>query len=327
MTGKGPHKALDLSGAKMYPLATRQSKVDKDLLADPDAYRPADPGGPEQRVENLIPSILKGRDIKELADAWASAVSRRRAVILGMGAHPIKVGLSRLIIDLMERGFLHVLAAGGAVAIHDVEMALQGQTSEEVAEGLPEGSFGMAEDTGRAYWEAVALAEREGYGLGQAVGRLISEGEFPYRRLSVLAAAYEREVPATLHVAVGSDIVHMHPAAQQSDRVAALGRAAFRDFQVLSEAVKGLDDGGVYINLGSAVILPEVFLKAVNVARNLEGKPQKIVTANLDMIQHYRPAVNVVQRPTQPDGRGYQITGHHEILFPLLYAMVRDRLS
>lgn len=317
---------MDFSGARVYPLSTRKSKIEKDLLADPAAYRPAGPEEADRGIERLIPPVLKGKDLKDLADAWADAVRRGRSVILGMGAHPIKVGLSRLIIDLLERGFLSALAAGGAVAVHDVEMALQGHTSEEVAEGLPEGAFGMAEETGRAYWDAVALAEREGYGLGQAVGRLISEGDFPHRDLSVLAAAYGRDAPATLHVAVGTDIVHMHPGAQPGDAAAALGRAAFRDFQVLCEAVKGLDDGGVYINLGSAVILPEVFLKAVNIARNVDGRPRRIVTANLDMIQHYRPAVNVVQRPAIPDGRGYQITGHHEILFPLLYAMVRDRL-
>ncbi len=313
---------MELSRARTYPLETRLSKLDKDLLVDPAGYSPSDRG-----IEGLIPSILKGKDIKELADAWASAVSRRRAVILGMGAHLIKVGLSRLIIDLMDRGFLNALAAGGAVAIHDVEMAMEGHTSEEVAEGLPEGTFGMAEETGRTYWDAVALADRESYGLGQAVGRLIAEADFPHRHLSVLAAAYERDIPATLHVTVGADIVHMHPGAEPGDGGAALGRASFRDFQVFCESVKGLDDGGVYLNVGSAVVMPEVFLKAVNIARNLEGKPHKIVTANLDMLQHYRPTQNVVQRPTIPDGRGYQITGHHEILFPLLYTMVRDRLS
>ena len=317
-SGKGPHKSMDFSGAKTAPLTTRRSKVQKDLLADPEAYSP-----PGRSLEDLIPSILKGSDIKALADAWAAAVSGGRSVILGMGAHPVKVGLSRLIIDLMNRGFVNALAAGGALAVHDIEMAMQGHTSEEVAEGLPEGAFGMAEETGRAYWDAVALAGREGCGLGQAVGRHIAEGAFPHRDLSLLAAAYARGIPATLHVAIGTDIVHMHPGHDG----AALGLAAFRDFQVFSEAVLGLEGGGVYLNLGSAVIMPEVFLKAVNIARNLGGKPHGIVTANLDMIQHYRPRENVVERPTIPGGRGFQITGHHEILFPLLYTMVRDRLS
>jgi deoxyhypusine synthase len=243
--------------------------------------------------------------------------------VLGFGAHAVKVGLSRLIIDLLERGWLQGVAGTGAVAIHDLEMAYSGQTSEEVAEGLPAGTFGMAEETGRAYWDAVSLAARVDYGLGQALGRLVVESGAPNRDLSVLAAAYERDIPATLHVAVGADITHMRP----SHDGAALGLAAFRDFQVFSAVVSTLDDGGVYVNLGSAVVLPEVFLKAVNISRNITGKPHGIVTADLDMIRHYRPGQNVVFRPTIPDGIGYRLTGHHEILFPLLYSMVRSRLE
>lgn len=315
---KRPHRRLDMSAAKTSPLASRPSKVHHALLADPDLYRPS-----RSDLEKLIPPILKGRDLKDLADAWAAAISGGRSVILGMGAHPIKVGLSRLIIDLMHRRYLHALAGAGAVAIHDLELAIQGQTSEEVADGLPTGSFGMSEETAAVYWDAVALADREGYGLGQAIGRMITEGTAQYGHLSVLAAAYGLDLPATIHVAIGADTVHMHP---RQDG-AALGRACLRDFQVFAEAVKGLDGGGVYLNLGSAVLLPEVFLKAINIARNIDGKPQRIVTANLDMFQHYRPLQNVVQRPTMPDGKGYHITGHHEILFPLLYTMVRDRLG
>ena len=318
MTAKKPYPRLDLSHATTVPLSTRPSKVARDLLAEPDMYDPAVSG-----IERLMPSILAGHDIKLLADAWAFAVRHGRSVVLGMGAHTIKVGLSRLIIDLLDRGYLHAVAATGAVAIHEIEMALRGQTSEDVTEGLQSGTFGMAGEMGRAYWDAVALAAREDYGLGQALGRFIVESGAPHRDLSVFAAAYERDVPATLHVAVGADVAHMHP----SHDGAALGLAAFRDFQVLAEVVQGLDDGGVYVNLGSAVLLPEVFLKAINIARNIDGKPRRIVTANLDMIQHYRPLQNVVQRPTVPDGRGCQIIGHHEILFPLLYAMVRARLA
>lgn len=318
MSAKKPHPRLDFSRAVTIPLATRPSKVSKDLLADPDGYSAAVAG-----IEELIPSVLAGQDIKRLADAWASAVTRGRPVVLGMGAHPIKVGLSRLLVDLVSRGYLHGVAANGAAAIHDIEMAFGGQTSEEVADGLQGGSFGMAEETGHLYWDAVALAAREDYGFGQALGRLIAESAAPYRHLSVFAAAYEHDVPATLHVAVGADITHM----RASHDGAALGLAAFRDFQVFSEVVRGLDDGGVYVNLGSAVALPEVFLKAVNIARNVSGAPHRIVTADLDMVRHYRPAQNVVARPTIPDGTGYRLTGHHEILFPLLYAMVRARLE
>jgi hypothetical protein len=315
---KSPHRRFDLSGAKTVRLADRSRKIDRELLVDAGAYEPG-----MARIEALMPSILAGRDIKSLADAWASAITRGRSVILGMGGHPIKVGLSGLVIDLIDRGCLQAVAANGAAAIHDLEIAMAGGTSEEVAAGLADGTFGMSGETAQAYWEAVALAGREGYGLGQALGRYIAESTAPHRNLSVFRAAYERRVPATVHVTIGADVTHMHPAHDG----AALGLAATRDFQVLAEAVKGLDDGGVYVNLGSAVSMPEVFLKAVNIVRNIDGRPKRIVTANLDMIQHYRPTQNVVLRPTAADGIGYQITGHHEIVFPLLYTMVRARLA
>jgi deoxyhypusine synthase len=315
---KDPHRRLDLSGAKTIRQADRSSKIDRELLVDAGTYEPG-----MARIERLMPSILAGRDIKSLADAWASALARGRAVILGMGGHPIKVGLSGLVIDLVNRGCLQAVAASGAAAIHDLEIAMAGRTSEDVAAGLADGTFGMTGETAHAYWEAVALAGREEYGFGQALGRYIAESKAPHRDLSVFRAAYERRVPATVHVTIGADVTHMHPAHDG----AALGLAATRDFQVLAEAVKGLDDGGVYVNLGSAVSMPEVFLKAVNIVRNIDGRPKRIVTANLDMIQHYRPTQNVVLRPTASDGAGYQITGHHEIVFPLLYAMVRARLE
>ena len=315
---KRPHPALDASAASTVSLGSRPSKVHREAVVDPATYQPG-----TSQLEQLIPPVLRGSDIKAVADAWARAVARKRSVILGMGAHPIKVGLSRLIIDLVERGWLQALAGTGAVAIHDLEMALQGETSEEVADGLPTGTFGMAGDTGDAYWDAVELAAREGFGLGQAVGGWIRESDFPCRELSVLGTAYDRAVPATLHVTLGADTVHMHP---RHDG-ATLGRTSLRDFYVFAEAVSQLDDGGLYINLGSAVTLPEVFLKAINVSRNITGRPHRFITVNLDMVQHYRPHQNVVDRPTQPDGKGYAITGHHEILFPLLYAMVRDRLA
>jgi hypothetical protein len=318
MTLKQPHQALDTSTATMVRLAERPSKVQHESLVDPDAYATAAAG-----LDGLVPPILKGADLMAVADAWAEAVKRERAVVLGMGAHVIKVGLSRLVIDLLSRGWLHALAGTGAVGIHDLEMAIDGHTSEDVAEGLPTGAFGMAEDTGTAYWEAVALATRQGYGLGQAIGAAITQRAPRFQSLSILAAAYEREIPATLHVTLGADTAHMHP---RHDG-AALGAASLRDFHVLADIVTRLDDGGLYINLGSAVTLPEVFLKAINIARNVTGRPHRIVTANFDMIQHYRPLENVVRRPTAADGRGYAITGHHEILFPLLYAMVRDRLA
>lgn len=315
MGSKPPHKHLEFQDTRTYPLSARKSKVGKEVLADPGAYRPG--GG----VEAIIPPVLKGADLRAVADGVVSAVSSGRAVILSMGAHPIKVGLSRLIIDLIDRGILTAVAGTGAIAVHEIEMALAGQTSEEVGEGLPQGDFGMAEETGAVYHRAVRRAENSGYGLGQALGQEIQEGDFPRKDLSILAAAYKKGVPATLHVALGSDIVHMHPGVDAG----ALGCATYRDFQVLAQEVIGLDRGGVFINLGSAVLMPEIFLKALNVARNLTGKPHDFIAVDFDMIRHYRPTQNVVTRPVEPQGKGYQITGHHEILLPLLYAMIRDR--
>ncbi len=314
---KPAYPALDLSLATTTPLEHRPSKVTHTMLADPANY-----SADGISIDTLIPPVLKGADLTAVADAWASAIQRDRAVILGMGAHPIKVGLSRLIVDLIERGYINGLAGTGAVALHDWEMAIHGHTSEEVKDGLPEGLFGMASDTAVAYWKAVELAQRENYGLGQAVGCLLSttpDNVGP----SILATCYNCAVPTTLHVTIGADTAHMHPGSDGGS----LGLAAMRDFLVLGQLVTHLDDGGLYINLGSAVTLPEVFLKAINIARNITGTPHKIVTANFDMLQHYRPSQNVVDRPTQPDGRGYRITGHHEVMFPLLYAMVRKRLN
>ncbi len=314
---KPAYPALDLSLATTTPLEKRPSKVSLAMLANPKYYS-ADGAS----IDTLIPSVLKGADLKSVADAWASAIQRGRGVILGMGAHPIKVGLSQLIVDLIERGYINGFAGTGAVALHDWELATHGHTSEEVADGLPEGRFGMATDTAVAYWKAVELAHRENYGLGQAVGRLLSTATDNVGP-SILATCYNCAVPSTLHVTIGADTAHMHPGSDGSS----LGRAAMRDFCVLGQLVTHLDDGGLYINLGSAVTLPEVFLKAINIARNITGTPHKIVTANFDMLQHYRPSQNVIDRPTQPDGRGYRITGHHEVMFPLLYALVRKRMT
>ena len=314
---KTAYPVLDLSLATTTPLANRPSKVKQTMLADPTSYSSSGTS-----IDALIPSVLKGADLTAVANAWTSAIERGRGVILGMGAHPIKVGLSRLIIDLIERGYISGFAGTGAVALHDWELAMHGHTSEEVADGLQKGHFGMATDTAVAYWQAVELAQRENYGLGQAVGCLLSTATDNVAP-SILATCYDCAVPTTLHVTIGADTAHMH----HGDDGSSLGRAAMKDFLVLGQLVTHLDNGGLYINLGSAVTLPEVFLKAINIARNITGTPHKIVTANFDMLQHYRPSQNVVDRPTQPDGRGYRITGHHEVMFPLLYAMVRDRMK
>ncbi|HKV55326.1 MAG TPA: hypothetical protein VJN94_11880 [Candidatus Binataceae bacterium] len=239
-----------------------------------------------------------------------------------MGAHPLKVGLGPLICDLIRGGVVGALATNGAAIIHDFELAFAGRTSEDVGAGLTDGSFGMAEETGAFLNGAAATAAREGIGLGEAVGREIVKARLRFRTSSVFACAYESGVPATVHVTLGADIIHMHPAADG----AAIGAATMADFHRLVGVISGLSRG-VVLNLGSAVVMPEVFLKALNLARNLGGKVNGFTAADMDFIRNYRPRVNVVERPTQGGGRGIVLTGHHEIMLPLLAAAVLEELA
>ena len=239
-----------------------------------------------------------------------------------MGAHAIKVGLSPMIVDLMERGVLTSVALNGAGIIHDFELALAGRTSEDVGPGLDRGRFGMARETGAVLNEVIRGAARRGAGLGEALGRHLNEGRYPHRALSIVAAGDRLGIPVTVHVAIGTDIIHMHPSADG----AAIGAASLRDFHRLAEVVAGLS-GGVYMNLGSAVVLPEVFVKALNLARNLGHRVRPLFTLDLDFLRHYRPGVNVVSRPTAAGGRGVHITGHHELLFPVLAGAVLERIA
>jgi hypothetical protein len=266
-----------------------------------------------------LPDILGARDLRAVAGAIAARHREGRLVVLGMGAHPIKVGLSPLIIDLMRRGIVSAVAMNGACIIHDFELAYHGATSEDVAASLTSGDFGMAEETGTFLNQAIAL--RGPAGLGAAVGQAILDATLPHRALSILAAGVRLGIPVTVHVALGTDIIHMHPSADG----AAIGAASLIDFRRLAGVAQHLH-GGVFVNLGSAVIIPEVFLKALNLARNVGNRVGELVTVDMDFMRHYRPAVNVVQRPTQGDGKGYQLTGHHEIMFPLLCAAVLDAL-
>ena len=238
-----------------------------------------------------------------------------------MGAHPIKVGLSPLIIDFMERGIIDALALNGAGIIHDFELAYMGETSEDVAASLKDGSFGMGEETGAFINAAIIEGTRLNLGVGAAVGNAIVKNHLPYRRLSILATASRLGIPVTCHIAIGTDIIHMHPKADGK----ALGDCSLRDFRTLTSVVATLG-GGVYLNFGSAVILPEVFLKAVSLARNLGNAVENLTTVNLDFLQHYRPLTNVVSRPTLQTGKGYQITGHMEIMVPLLFGAVLEEL-
>ena len=308
---------IDLTRVRTHPLASRPSKVAAQALG-----RPLAAGASVSELLASLPDLLAARDLR----AAASELARRRgsgaAIVLGMGAHPIKVGLSPLIIDLIERGVLAAVAMNGAGIVHDFELALAGQTSEEVAEQLADGSFGMAEETGRFLNEAAREGAAAGIGLGEAVGKKILADALPHVSLSVLAAAARRGAPATVHVAIGTDIIHMHPSADG----AAIGETSLRDFRILAERVGALQ-GGAFVNLGSAVIIPEVFLKALSLARNVGHEVNDLFTLDMDFNRHYRPLTNVVSRPTLQGGHGMHLTGHHEVMFPLLCAALREAME
>lgn len=308
---------LSLDGLTTYSLKDRPSKVGRE-----DFGRAWTRGGSFKEFLECLPNILAGRDLREIAAAWVGAHRAGRPVLLGMGAHPLKVGLSPILIDLVERGLLTGLACNGAVIIHDAEVAMVGRTSEDVDQVLDTGQFGMAQETAEFLNQATAWGAAEGLGLGEAVARRLHQSDFPYKHLSLLAAAAAREVPVTVHVAVGADIIHLHPSLPP----AALGETTHRDFRLFAAQVSRLA-GGLYLNLGSAVILPEVFLKVLTLARNLGHRVEPLTTVNLDFIQHYRPLTNVVRRPTAGKGRGYALTGHHEIMLPLLAALVVENLE
>ena len=308
---------LDFSGLATYSLHDRHSKVTVDDFAAP--LRPG------MRISGLLaalPGQLAGRDFPELVNRLAAIRKADRPLMIGMGAHVIKVGLNPILIDLMERGIITSIALNGAGIIHDAEIAMVGRTSEEVADVLGEGAFGAARETGEVLNQAINSGAKQGMGLGEAVGRtLVNEG-FPFNQHSLLARACELGVPITVHVAMGTDIIHIHPDADG----AAIGQTSHYDFRLFCRLVSGLE-GGAYLNIGSAVLLPEVFLKALTVVRNLGFAVKDITTANFDFIRHYRPATNVVHRPTLEGGRGFNFTGHHELMIPLLAAALLDGMA
>lgn len=306
------YEEFDLSGVGTYPLASRASKVRAEQFARPCT----DPAGARALVASF-PRLLAADDLRAAAGAIVTARQNGRPIIWGFGGHVVKTGLGPVLIDLMERGFVSALATNGAGVIHDFEIALAGQTSEDVDEALGPGRFGMAEETGRGLNEIISAAAARGEGLGQAVGQALAAGVAPFAQVSVLASAARLGVPVTVHVALGTDIIHMHPAASG----AAIGDTSLRDFRYLTSAVCQLA-GGVFLNCGSAVVIPEVFLKAVALARNQGHSLEGLTTVNLDFLRMYRPETNVVRRPTQGVGRGISLTGHHEILIPLLAAAV-----
>ncbi len=271
---------------------------------------------------DALPVLLAGRDLREVAERIAGAAEKRKEVILGMGAHVIKVGLAPVLISWMERGILTGLAMNGAGVIHDTEIALWGKTSEDVGPALDEGMFGVAEETAGLINRALSEGVKEGMGFGEAVARQLAGSNPPHADLSLLCQAHKRKLPVTVHVAIGTDIIHMHPLADG----AVIGEASLRDFHRLVSCVARLE-GGVYLNVGSAVVLPEVFMKALNLARNQGSRVEAFTTVDMDFIKHYRPSVNVVDRPVRMGGRGYQIIGHHELNLPLLAVAVLERLA
>lgn len=311
---KGGKAAMaDVSKARTIPLKERKSLVDITMFS-----KPASMGMTVKELIARMPSVLAAKDLREVAAAIARARKAGRPVILAFGGHVIKTGLSPIIIGLMEEGVITTVAMNGAAAIHDLEIGLAGRTSEDVEGYLKDGLFGMARETGEHMNAAAVDGRRDGFGA--ALGARISR--FPCSDRSVLAATHRLGIPATVHVSIGADIVHSHPSADG----AAIGEASLTDFKLLTSQISGLE-GGVYINLGSAVMMPEVFVKALNLARNLGAKVGRFTTVNMDMIQHYRPRVNVVNRPTSEGGKGYAITGHHEIMFPLVAAAVLDEMG
>ncbi|MBI5559791.1 MAG: deoxyhypusine synthase family protein [Deltaproteobacteria bacterium] len=303
-------KPLVSRNIKTYPLRKRKSKVNVNDLAKPLAK-----GGSFGDFLKTLPGILAARDLRAVIAAVIRAHKTKKTVSLGMGAHVIKAGLSPLIVDLMERGIVNAVSMNGAGIIHDFELSFAGRTSEDVDSGIGSGKFGMAEETGRLLNDAILRGAKKGFGIGRSVGGMIGRSGFPYKNLSITAAGVRCDVPVTVHVALGTDIIHLHPRMDGSST----GRASQKDFEKFASVVSTLE-GGVFINIGSAVIIPEVFLKALTLARNLGYKVKNFTTVNMDFIQHYRPGVNVVRRPTLGGGKGYALTGHHEIMVPLLYA-------
>jgi hypothetical protein len=314
---------IELGAVQTYPLSSRKSKV-----SVRDFAKPAARNSSVTKFLDSLPNFLAASDFRELLAALQIARRGGRTILWGIGGHVIKVGLGAVLIDLMDRGFTSGIAMNGAALVHDFEIAIAGNTSEDVDVALGAGEFGMARETGEQLNEIAKEAARSGIGYGEAAGQFLasSAAKARYASCSVVAAAYRRKIPVTVHLAIGTDIPHMHPAADG----AALGAATYQDFRLFCSLVKSMQPGGAYLNWGSAVLLPEIFLKAVSVARNLGSPLRPITTANFDFIQHYRPMQNVVKRPTLRAGeghgvesKGYALTGHHELMMPLVAAALK----
>ena len=313
------YREADLSRIKTIPVSGRRNKVDAQLLASP-------PGSGRSFSDFLksLPDVLAARDLRLVIDAIAAAHHKHRGVILLLGGHVIKVGLGPLINTWLQHGIVSHVALNGAAAIHDYELAAYGGTSEDVESGLADGSFGMAEETGSEMNDAIKAASRANQGMGEGLQRhLARRTNLPGKEASILLGCLDHDVPVTVHAAIGAEIIHQHPSCDG----AAVGATSLRDFHRLAGSIPDLDQGGVVLNWGSAVVMPEVFLKALTIARNTgDGRPTHFVAADFDMQRHYRPRVNVVQRPTKAGGSGYLLTGHHEILIPLVVWGVLEKV-
>ena len=318
MTSRYP--AADLAAVTPLPFSQRRNKVSiaqfGEVLERPPAIEP---------LIGALPDILAAADLRAVVDAWAEAVRNGRAVVVMCGGHVVKTGCSPFLADAVDRGWISHLAFNGATAIHDFEIACFGETSEDVAENLADGTFGLADETGAWMAEAVSRGHAQELGFGEALGRWLAERDppVPHARESLLTRAWARGVPVSVHVAIGAEITHQHPRFDG----AASGAASHRDFRILAASLRELHGGGLVANLGSAVVLPEVFVKALNVARHLWPPLKNFTAVNVDMTRHYRPEMNVVGRPVLAGGRGYHLTGHHEILIPILYYALRARLD
>jgi len=310
-------KPLDLQRVKLTSLKQKRHKVRLALFA-----KPWKKGGSLNDFLNSLPDILAGKELREIVKRISEAARSKRMILLGMGGHPIKVGLSPILIDWMEKGVLKGIGMNGAGMIHDVEVAMIGHTSEEVDKELTKGTFGMVKETHEIINFAIQKGVKKGLGIGEALGQEIVTGIFPFKHLSILASGQRLGIPITIHVAIGTDITHMGPSADG----ASIGKGSLKDFHTFASLVSQLEKG-VFINLGSAVILPEVFLKALGLARNLGYPLIDLTTVNMDFTHHYRPTVNVVKRPTLKGGKGYTLIGHHEVMFPLLAAAVLEKLK
>lgn len=304
---------MDLSKLKTYSINTRKNKVDKSFLA-----KPLSATAGFRSFFDSLPNILKAKELREVVSAIVRARRKKKPVLLMMGAHVVKCGLSPLVIEFLEKGIFTSVSTNGAGIIHDFELAYCGQTSEDVACAIKDGSFGMARETAEFLNGAIADGAADGLGLGESVGRRIEAGGLRYKHLSIAGTCFRLKRLLSVHVALGTDIIHQHPSCDG----ARTGEATLRDFRKLTQEVSRLDGGGLVVNFGSAVILPEVFLKALSVARNLTGEVRDFTTVNFDMNFQYRPHQNIVMRPLDGCGRGYYILGHHEIMMPLLFQAI-----